>query len=112
MKALSINTNEVVNNTVMFATKSNTDMHTSLAKGIQLETMQKRMMRGEVVRFVFMKKNGETRTAVGTLQEQAVKANIVGTGIPKRYYGMFVYLDLEKMAWRGFKTENFVGCID
>jgi hypothetical protein len=37
---------------------------------------------------------------------------VVGTGIPKRFYGMFAYLDLEKMAWRGFIESNFVGIID
>ena len=49
---------------------------------------------------------------VGTLQLQAVNANTKGTGIPKRFFGMFVYLDLEKMAWRGFKEERFIGTIE
>ena len=50
--------------------------------------------------------------AVGTLQPQAVEANTVGTGLPKRFYGMFAYLDLEKMDWRGFKEERFIGTIE
>jgi hypothetical protein len=41
-----------------------------------------------------------------------VDANVKGTGIPKRFYGMFAYLDLEKMAWRGFKEERFIGTIE
>ena len=69
-------------------------------------------MRGEVVRFAYMKKDGSVRVAVGTLQRQAVEANVVGTGIPKKYFGMFAYLDLEKMAWRGFKEERFIGTIE
>ncbi len=87
-------------------------MLTATSKGLQLEMMKKRMMRGEVVRFAYMKLDGTVRTAVGTLQPQAVKANIVGTGIPKRYFGMFAYLDLEKMDWRGFKEERFIGTIE
>ena len=40
------------------------------------------------------------------------EANTVGTGIPKRFYGMYVYLDLDRMAWRGFKEERFIGTIE
>lgn len=40
-------------------------------------------MRGEVVRFCYEKLDGTIRYAVGTLQTDAVKANIEGTGIPK-----------------------------
>ena len=69
-------------------------------------------MRGEVVRFCYKKLNGEIRTAVGTLQTQAVQANVVGTGIPKKFYGMCAYIDLEKMAWRGFKEERIIGIVD
>jgi hypothetical protein len=46
------------------------------------------------------------------LQPQAVEANTSGHGIPKRFCGMFAYLDLEKMAWRGFKEERFIGTIE
>lgn len=88
------------------------DTPTAVSKATELETLKKRMMRGEVVRFAYMKLNGEVRVALGTLQPNAVKANTVGTGIPKRFYGMFAYLDLEKMAWRGFKEERFIGTIE
>ena len=59
-----------------------------------------------------LKKDGSVRVAVGTLQPQAVAANVKGTGIPKKFYGMFVYLDLEKMQWRGFLEERFIGTIE
>lgn len=87
-------------------------MLTATAKAIELETLKKRMMNGEVVRFAYLKLNGEVRIAVGTLQPQAVEANTVGIGVPKRFCGMFAYLDLEKMAWRGFKEERFIGTIE
>ncbi len=111
MKALVINQNSIVKNAINFA-NHNTDLPTAVGKGTLLETLKKRMMRGEVVRFCYRKLNGEIRTAVGTLQENAVEANVVGTGVPKRFYGMFAYLDLEKMAWRGFKVENFIGIVE
>lgn len=113
MKALTISTNNIVNNIAKVITKSDgVDTPTAIGKGLILETLKKRMMRGEVVRFVYQKLNGEIRTAVGTLQVQAVQANIVGNGIPKRFYGMFAYIDLEKMAWRGFKEERIIGIVE
>lgn len=113
MKALTISTNSIVNNIAKVLTKTECiDTPTAISKGLILETLKKRMMRGEVVRFCYQKLNGEIRTAVGTLQQQAVQANIEGTGIPKRFYGMFAYLDLEKMAWRGFREEKIIGIVD
>ena len=107
-----VSTSEIARYTVKNVVMNNSDNLTAIAKATELETMKKRMMRGEVVRFAYLKLNGEVRIAVGTLQPQAVEANTVGTGIPKRFYGMFAYLDLEKMAWRGFKEERFIGTIE
>lgn len=108
----AVSANEIVRFTVKNVVINNSDMLTATSKGIELETMKKRMMRGEVVKFAYMKLNGDVRIAVGTLQPEAVKANVNGNGIPKRYYGMFAYLDLEKMSWRGFKEERFIGTIE
>lgn len=108
----AVSTNEIVRHAVKNVVLNNMDVLSSVSKGIALETMKKRMMRGEVVRFVYMKLDGSVRVAVGTLQPNAVEANVKGTGIPKKFYGMFAYLDLEKMAWRGFKEERFIGTIE
>ena len=108
----SISTNEITRYTAKNIIINNVDMTTAISKGLALEAMKKRMMRGECVRFAYLKKDGSIRIAVGTLQTQAVEANTLGTGIPKRYYGMFSYLDLEKMSWRGFKEECFIGTIE
>ena len=111
METLVISQNNIVKNAIDFVSH-NADLPTAIGKGTLLETLKKRMMRGEVVRFAYRKLNNEIRVAVGTLQANAVQANVVGTGIPKRFYGMFAYLDLEKMAWRGFRVENFIGIVD
>ncbi len=108
----AVSTNEIARYTAKNIVMNNVDMLTATSKGIALEAMKKRMMRGECVRFAYMKKDGTVRIAVGTLQQQAVEANTNGNGIPKRYYGMFAYLDLEKMSWRGFKEERFIGTIE
>ena len=108
----AVSTNEIARYAAKNIVMNNSDTITAISKAAELETMKKRMMRGECVRFAYMKLDGSVRVAVGTLQPQAVEANVKGTGIPKRYYGMFVYLDLEKMAWRGFKENRFVGTIE
>ena len=108
----TVSKNEIARYAAKNIVMNNVDVLTATSKGLALETMKKRMMRGECVRFAYMKLDGSVRVAVGTLQPQAVKANTVGTGVPKRFYGMFAYLDLEKMAWRGFKEERFIGTIE
>ena len=111
MKGIEISTNNVLRQTIKCLTHS-IDLPTSLGKGFLLETLKKRMMRGEVVRFCYEKLNGEIRFATGTLQSDSVRANVTGTGIPKRFYGMFAYIDTQKMAWRGFKEERLIGIVD
>lgn len=111
MKAIQFNSTNVVKSAIK-CMGFEMDAATSISKGMMLETLKKRMMRGEVVRFCYQKLDGSVRYAVGTLQSDAVKANIVGTGIPKRLCGMFVYIDLQKMEWRGFKEERIIGIID
>ncbi len=111
MKPIVINQNNVAMDAARINKKS--DMTTSLSKSLELEVLRKRMMRGEVVRFLYLKADGVTlRTAVGTLQEDSVAANVKGTGCNRRQYGQFCYLDTQKMGWRSFKIENFIGIID
>ena len=111
MKPIVISESNIVKDAVRFNQKS--DMATSLTKSQELEVLRKRMMRGEVVRFCYLKADGVTlRIAVGTLQEDSVEANINGRGLPKRLYGQFAYLDTQRLAWRSFKIQNFVGIID
>ena len=109
----ALSTNEIARYAVKNVVKNHVDMLTATSTGIALETMKKRMMRGECVRFAYMKLNGDVRIAVGTLQKDSVEANVNGFGIPKRFYGMFVYQDLLcNLEWRGFKEERFVGCVE
>ena len=111
MKPIVISQSNIVKDAVRFNQKS--DIATSLTKSQELEVLRKRMMRGEVVRFCYLKADGVTlRVAVGTLQEDSVEANINGRGLPKRLYGQFAYLDTQRLAWRSFKIQNFVGIID
>ena len=108
----ALSTSEIARYAAKNIVMNSSDTITAISKAAELETMKKRMMHGEVVKFAYMKLNGEVRIAVGTLQADAVKANVVGNGIPKKYYGMFPYLDLSVMQWRAFKEERFIGAIE
>ena len=111
MKAIAMNSTEIISNAAKNMNYG-MDVLTATTKAAQMELLKKRMMRGEVVRFAYMKKDGSIRYAVGTLQSDAVRANVEGTGVPKRFYGMFAYIDCEKLAWRGFLNQNFIGIVD
>lgn len=112
MKAITLNEREIIRYTVKNLSHG-IDVPTSVTKAAQLEVLKKRMMAGEVVRFCFRKvSTGEIVYRVGTLQSDAVEANIVGTGLPKRFYGQFAYIDLTCLAWRSFLPQNFVGIVD
>jgi len=110
-QSIVISENNIVSDAVRISQRS--DMPTSMSKAVELEVLRKRMMNGEVVRFLYLKADGVTlRMAVGTLQTDSVKANVKGTGVNRRQFGQFCYLDTEKLAWRSFRISNFVGIID
>jgi hypothetical protein len=110
-QSIVISENNIVSDAARISQRS--DMPTSMSKAVELEVLRKRMMAGECVRFLYLKADGITlRMAVGTLQADSVKANVKGTGVPKRVYGQFSYLDTEKLGWRSFLIKNFVGIID
>lgn len=82
-----------------------------IIKAILLAHLKSRMLKGEIVRFVYIKKDGTLRQAVGTLHQQSVQANVKGSGHSTNKE-LMSYIDLERMEWRSFRKENFVGIID
>lgn len=113
MKSIQIRTSEVVRYASKNVVMNGSDSLTATAKAMELATLKARMMRGECVKFAYMKLNGEVRIAVGTLQKDSVEASVNGNGLPKRFYGMFAYQDLLcNLEWRGFKEERFIGTIE
>ena len=86
-QSIVISESNIVSDAARISQRS--DMPTSMSKAVELEVLP-----------------------VGTLQKDSVKANVKGTGVPKRVYGQFAYIDTEKLAWRSFRISNFVGIID
>lgn len=109
----AVNAHEIARYAVKNVVMNNSDTMTATAKAVELAVLKARLMRGECVKFAYLKVNGEVRIAVGTLQKDSVEASVSGNGLPKKFYGMFVYQDLLcGCAWRGFREENFIGTIE
>ncbi len=66
----------------------------------------KSKMRGESVKFSFLKKDGTTRNAIGTLSEAKIPSANQSKGIRASVYSVTTFYDLNKDAWRCFKNEN------
>ena len=112
MKQLVVKANEVITYASRNVVMNGSDSLTATAKAVELATLKARLMRNEIVKIAYQKLNGETRIALASLHPDICKAHTNGNGIPKRYYNMFAYWDLEKNDWRAFKFERFIGCIE
>ena len=67
----------------------------------------KMAMKSRIVRFYFLKVDGSTREAFGTLAQGMIPA-IVGTDTRKPNDTIQPYYDSEKQAWRCFKKANLL----
>nr|DAU82658.1 MAG TPA: hypothetical protein [Caudoviricetes sp.] len=67
----------------------------------------RKAMRGGIIKFVYTKLDGSTRTAWGTLKEDLLPAT-QGTG-RKANETLVTYYDTEKESYRCFKVANYVG---
>ena len=67
--------------------------------------IMKKLLKKHVVYFMFKKKNGDLRKAVGTLISSYLPA--LRGGDPKPEHQM-VYYDLDKEHWRSFRSYSFI----
>lgn len=67
----------------------------------------KMAMKSRIVRFYFLKVDGSTREAFGTLADGMIPA-IAGTDMRKPNDTIQTYYDTEKQAWRCFKRANLL----
>ena len=75
-------------------------------------------MRVSVVRFSYVKDNGDIREARGTLcfdlipTEHHPKPLSGAPDVRPENYETFVYYDLDRQAWRNFKVINYIGYVE
>jgi hypothetical protein len=67
----------------------------------------KEAMRSDQVEFSFVKKDGTTRHAIGTLQTAVVSPKIKGTGRPYPI-NQIRYFDIDRAAFRSFNAETLI----
>ena len=69
-------------------------------------------MRVSVVRFSYVKDNGDIREARGTLSFDLIPTENIPTTprvLVDENYEVFRYYDLDRQAWRSFKVINYIG---
>lgn len=86
------------------ARKTNKSFAVCLSKAWALYRLAKAMTKRDEVCFTYEKKDGTLRRAYGTLK--GVGQFIKGTG--RTSTGVFHYWDLEAVAFRCFRVENFI----
>ena len=67
------------------------------------------MLRGGIVEFEFIKKDGSVRQAKGTLQAEYLPAPKTDGTSRKSSDNVQVYFDMDKQSFRSFVKESFVG---
>lgn len=68
-------------------------------------------MQKNVVKFCYLKKDGNVRIAYGTINPQIAQDHINGRGCPRSYYNTQAYWDCEVGAWRSFRYENLIAVL-
>lgn len=92
-----------------FITEAKSSRRLSGSLVLKERALMRKMLRENIVIFRFQKRDGTIRKAKGTLYPDLLPP-IKGTGGPKPAYQM-VYYDLEKWAWRSFRSFKFIKII-
>ena len=71
----------------------------------------KAQMRNGVCHFIYIKKNGEVREAMGTLDRNVLHATIKGTGTSPEEWGCCYYHDVIKGGARSFRWANLLAVL-
>lgn len=79
-----------------------------ISKALLVEQLKKQLRSGQIVKFAYLKSNGEVRVAYGTTNTDFVKDKVCGWGESRETYATTAYYDLEKGGWRSFRWENLI----
>lgn len=80
----------------------------AIGKALLVEQLKKKLHSGKIVKFAYLKSNGEVRIAYGTTHEDFIRDKVAGYGASRESYATTAYYDLEKGAWRSFRWENLI----
>ena len=79
-----------------------------ISKAILIEQLKNKLKSDKIVKFAYLKSNGEVRSAFGTTNPDFVKDKVCGWGESRESYATTAYFDLEKCDWRSFRWENLI----
>ena len=79
-----------------------------ISKAVLIEQLKNKLKSGNIVKFAYLKSNGEVRIAFGTTNPDFVKDKVCGWGESRESYATTAYFDLEKCDWRSFRWENLI----
>lgn len=71
----------------------------------------KRQMREGVCHFIYLKKDGSAREAMGTLSKPVLNATLKGTGDSPETWGCCYYHDVIKGGARSFRWSNLIAVL-
>lgn len=106
-QAILLNHNTAVRAKVI-AVRTSSRMVDGISKAILIEQLKKKLRSGQIVKFAYLKSNGDIRVAHGTTNVDFVKDKIRGWGESRENYATSAYYDLEKGGWRSFRWENLI----
>lgn len=106
-QAILLNHNTAVRAKVI-AVRTSSRMVDGISKAILIEQLKKKLRSGQIVKFAYLKSNGDIRVAHGTTNVDFVKDKIRGWGESRENYATTAYYDLEKGGWRSFRWENLI----
>lgn len=106
-QAILLNHNTAVRAKVI-AVRTSSRMVDGISKAILIEQLKKKLRSGQIVKFAYLKSNGDIRVAYGTTNVDFVKDKIRGWGESRENYATTAYYDLEKGGWRSFRWENLI----
>lgn len=92
----------------VIAVRTSSRMMDGISKALLIEQLKQKLRSGQIVKFVYLKSNGDIRVAYGTTNADFVKDKVCGWGVSREEYATTAYYDLESGGWRSFRWENLI----
>ena len=80
----------------------------AISKALLIEQLKTKLRSGQIVKFAYLKRNGEIRIAFGTTHPDFIQDKVCGWGESRENYATTAYFDLEKNSWKSFRWENLI----
>ena len=106
-QVILLNDNTVVRAKVI-AVRTSSRMVDGISKAILVEQLKRKLRSGQIVKFAYLKSNGEVRIAHGTTHPDFIKDKVCGWGASREEFATTAYFDLESGGWRSFRWENLI----